>query len=136
MRAESWRWVLRTAFFLYAVVLFGATHWPALRIEGSGRPDLIVHLAAFGLWTLALNLAGFWGPRFSVRNVLISGAVAVMYAAFDEGTQAIPALQRTAAWDDYLANVSGIVLASLTCLGAGAFIGLTKNRASGVHDGN
>jgi len=128
MRAESRGWVFRGAFFLYAVVLFIATHWPALRIEGSGRPDLVVHIGAFGVWTGALILAGFWGPRLSARNVIISGAVAVMYAAFDEGTQAIPWIRRTAAWDDYLANVSGIALACLTCLGAGALI--AHNRKS------
>lgn len=122
MRAASWRWVLRGGFFVYACVLFTATHWRALRIEGSGRPDLIVHIGAFGVWTGALIMAGFWGPRLAARNVLISGAVAIVYAAFDEATQAIPWFRRTAAWDDYLANVGGIVLACLTCLALGALI--------------
>jgi VanZ family protein len=39
----------------------------------------------------------------------------VLYAAFDEGTQAIPILGRTAAWDDYLFNVMGVSLGTAVC---------------------
>lgn len=105
------RWLRRAAFFLYVPVLFVGTHWPALQVPGEGRPDLWVHLAAFGLWTTLFIACGFFGPVLSTRNIASALLIAPLYAAFDEGTQAIPALRRTAAWDDYAFNCTGIVLA-------------------------
>ncbi len=105
------------AFCLYIPVLFTGTHWPKLQIEGPvERPDLIVHLAAFGLWSTLCALCAWWGPVASRRNLLITWIVGVSYAAIDEGLQAIPALQRTCAWDDYAANVGGITLGVSTVL--------------------
>ena len=52
----------RAGFICYALVLATATHWPKLRIEGPvPRPDLWIHFAAFGLFTIALNLARPYG---------------------------------------------------------------------------
>lgn len=101
-------------FGVYAGVLFVGTHWPALRIEGPiRRPDLVVHFGAFGTWAFLMMLCGVWGRASSWRNVLVSAGVAAGYAAFDEGLQAIPALRRTCAWDDYAANVGGVVIAAV-----------------------
>ncbi len=100
------------AFVVYAIVLVVATHWPRLTIEGPiERPDLVIHLAAFGLWCVLLAMTGLLGGRWTARNIAASVGVSLAYAALDEGTQAIPALGRTAALDDYLADAAGIVLA-------------------------
>lgn len=107
----------RAAFLAYALVLLVATHWPRLRIEGPvERPDLWLHMLAFGFWTALLALSGLAGPRWSVRGVVASVGVGLAYAALDEASQAIPALGRTAALDDYLADAAGILLAGALLL--------------------
>jgi Na+/H+ antiporter NhaD/arsenite permease-like protein len=99
----------RWAFGVFAVALAIGTHWPALQIEASvSRPDLLIHVAAFGTWAMLLIMAAFFGPRFSTRNVLISAGVAIAYAGVDELTQGIPSLSRTVSMQDFLANVIGI----------------------------
>ncbi len=99
-------------FITYAIILAIATHWPRLRIEGPiERPDLWIHMGAFGLWAALLALTALLGPRWTVSNILASVGVALAYAAIDEGSQAIPALGRTAALDDYLADAAGILAA-------------------------
>jgi hypothetical protein len=130
-------------FICYAAALFIATHWPNLRIESVRikRPDLIVHLTVFSIWTILLFASGLVrrsvsasatspnspsqregaGGRVPVRHlrsqttILRLWLIGVLYAAFDEGTQAIPILGRTAAWDDYLFNVMGVTLGALLC---------------------
>lgn len=101
----------RAGFVGVAVTVFVGTHWPNLQIPGKGRPDLAVHLTIFGTWTLALIACGFFGPVLSLRNIGRCALIAPVYAAFDESTQAIPMLRRTAAWDDYAFNCAGIALA-------------------------
>ena len=108
------RALCRIVFLVFALALVTGTHWPALRIGGSiARPDLLIHVAAFGMWTALLMLCGFFGSPFSTRNVLISAGVAVVYAAIDELTQGIPILQRTVSMQDFLANVIGIGCATI-----------------------
>lgn len=106
-------------FAVYAACLFAATHWPNLRIESRqiDRPDILIHIAAFAIWTVLLALSGLVGPWLKSRTALLAGAVALAFAAFDEASQALPILGRTAALDDYLADVAGIVIASLVVLG-------------------
>ncbi|HEX8877320.1 MAG TPA: VanZ family protein [Phycisphaerales bacterium] len=105
---------LRLAFAAYAVLLFLGTHWPQLNIQGPvPRSDLWVHLVAFGTWSALVTLCGFFGPRLSARNLLLSWILALGYACLDEGLQGIPALGRTCAWDDLAMNACGITLASL-----------------------
>jgi hypothetical protein len=116
--------LVRATFFLYALVLFIGTHWPALKINAPGRPDLLVHAAIFSLWTLLLIACGFFGPVLSRRNILTALPVAIVYAAIDESLQAIPWIRRTAALDDYLMNVTGIVAAAAL---AGTFLILRRN---------
>ena len=116
--------LLRRGFLLYAVALFIATHWPNLRIESDviRRPDLLVHLGAFGLWAFLLHLTGLLGPPRAARTAGVTFAVGAVYAGIDELTQAIPVLGRTVVWDDYFANLAGVTLgAAAGCLVARAF---------------
>lgn len=107
----------RPVFWLYAAVLVTLTHWPKLEIHAPiERPDLYVHLGAFGLWTLLFQSCGYFGPRRSVKPVLTSGAVALAWCLLDEATQAIPIIRRQARWDDAGANVLGVVLATVAWL--------------------
>ncbi len=101
----------RTAFFAYALVLFIATHWPALTIEGPiERPDLVLHLAAFGLWAALLTASGLLAPPRTPRNLARSLAVSLAYAVLDELSQGVPILRRTVGLDDLLANLLGATL--------------------------
>lgn len=119
------RWVL-SAFGVYALALFTATHIPRLTIPLPGRPDLFVHAAVFGAWTALLIACAFFGPALSRRNVLWCVVIATGYSALDEGLQAIPALHRTAAWDDWGANMIGVV-----GVGAAALLaGMARGRAA------
>ncbi len=105
-----WR---RAAFVVYAGVLALATHWPRLRFDGPvPRSDLWVHAGAFGTWTVLLAACAFFGRALGARNLAWSGAAALAYSGFDEATQAIPALGRTCAWDDFGANALGVAMAT------------------------
>lgn len=113
--------LIRAAFACFALAVFTATHWPQLRFEGPiQRPDLVIHLAAFFAWTALLIACGFVGPALSPRNTLVSGTIALAYSAADELSQGIPWLGRTVALDDWLANATGVGLATLGALGLGA----------------
>lgn len=107
------KWAL-IAFWLYVPVLFLGTHWPKLQVAGPiPRTDLVVHLVAFGTWSALCGLCGWFGPPGSARNLVRTWIVGIIYAAFDEGLQAVPSLGRVAAWDDYWANALGITLGVL-----------------------
>lgn len=146
------RVLARGAFWVYAAVLFTATHWPNLKIESSyvERPDIFIHAATFGLWTMLLIGTGYfahvsgevgraegvmraameWAPRvLTTRGVLISGAVGLGYAAFDEATQAIPGLGRTAAIDDFGADAVGVMAAVVAGLIAQRVVRSLSKRA-------
>lgn len=112
MPAARWLLIRRIGFSLYALTLISATHWPSLKIEGPVDRDKTIHIFAFALWTAALIAAAFFGPVFSRRNIALAAIIAILYAAFDEATQAIPFLHRTAALDDWLADLIGIALAT------------------------
>lgn len=103
----------RAAFALYALALFVATHWPSLTLPAEGRPDLWIHAGVFAAWTALLISCGFLGPPLSTGNILGCALAGAAYAGCDELLQAIPALHRTAAWDDWGADVLGVGLATL-----------------------
>ncbi|QOJ00391.1 MAG: hypothetical protein HRU70_07770 [Phycisphaeraceae bacterium] len=104
----------RTMFWIYAVLLFIGTHWPNLQIEGPfHRPDLVVHLFAFALWTLFALACGWFGPPTSWPNIWRTGLIATAYAGVDEALQAVPIVNRWAAWDDFFANLLGVAAALL-----------------------
>ncbi|CAG1010567.1 hypothetical protein PHYC_03881 [Phycisphaerales bacterium] len=110
-------WAL-LAFWLYAPVLFLGTHWPKLQVEGPiPRTDLVVHFSAFGLWSSLCAACGWFGQAGSARNLWRTWVLGLLYAAFDEGLQLVPALGRVAAWDDYTANAVGITLGVLLVAG-------------------
>jgi hypothetical protein len=124
----------RLAFFPYALALFTATHWPALNVPGQEvRSDLIIHLICFGGWTILFTRCGWFAPWSSRRNLSLSALAAFGYAAFDEGTQAIPALRRVAAWDDLAANYLGVTTGTLACIVAAWFIRRNLTRKSLAH---
>jgi VanZ family protein len=114
------RGVRRRAFWVYAAALFVGTHWPRLELPPTviERPDVVVHAAAFGLWTLLLAGTEYLGPARRGRAVLWCGVIALAVSAVDEALQAVPFVHRTAAWDDWLANAAGVALACLAMLAA------------------
>ncbi len=121
-RARRW------AFWIYAVILFVGTHWPRLEVPSIGieRTDILIHICAFGLWTVLLICTAYLGAPGRPGSVARAGMVALVYAAIDEGSQAIPIVQRHAGFDDYAANAAGILLA---CLGALAIAAVIRRRA-------
>lgn len=73
------------------------------------RPDLVVHGVSFGLFSLLLCL---WNPAGSTRRVhiaLLTLATGSAFGGLTELLQSIPALRRTGAWDDWGADVLGVV---------------------------
>jgi VanZ family protein len=110
------RLIARLAFAAYALLLFTLTHIPNVKIEATWRPDLLMHLVAFGGWTLFLILAGFFGPVFSFRNIASAAALGAAYGAIDEALQAIPFIHRHAAVDDWLADCLGVALGCAAAL--------------------
>lgn len=112
----------RAAFVVFALVLFTATHWPQLRIVGPvPRTDLWLHVAAFGVWTVLCGASAWWRPWHAKRSLGIVWVVGVLYAAFDEGLQLIPAIGRFASWQDYAANVAGVTLGVVVLAGIARF---------------
>lgn len=103
----------RVVFIVYAVSLFIATHWPNLRIEGAPipRPDLLIHLVVFAVWGGLSQACAFFGPRLSLHNTAYTLLLGLLYAAADEALQGIPALNRHASVDDFIANAAGIAIA-------------------------
>ena len=114
--SDRFMWLRRFVFGGYAGTIFALTHWPRLSIDTSiQRPDLIAHVTIFGLWVVVALGAKLFGPALSNRNMGRTGALAVAYASLDEWTQSIPFLGRTAALDDWFANVLGILVGLGAC---------------------
>ena len=63
-------------------------------------------------------LASRLGPdcRVAVIGAGWAGLAAAVYAAIDEGLQAIPMIRRNAAWDDLAANIGGITMGMLIAM--------------------
>lgn len=122
--------LVRRIFWCYAALIFILTHWPKLTVPiPIKRPDLLAHLVVFSTWAVLAGLCAFFGARFSTRNLVVTFIVAIIYAAIDEGLQAIPLLNRTAALDDYMANALGV------CIGVGILL-LLKTRSKSVSTSN
>jgi hypothetical protein len=121
------RW--RALFALYALALFTGTHWPQLRLPAGDvpRPDLIVHVLAFGGFAFLAQRCRFFGE--GRRNAIGALALSFAYAAFDEGTQAIPVLRRQAVWIDFYANVLGVVAGTIAGV---AYASIASKRARGA----
>ncbi len=98
----------RLAFVLYAIALFVATHWPRLVIYSPVTgTDKIIHATVFLIWTLLLAGAAAPDRRVPLGRLAL---IAAIYACFDEGLQAIPALGRTCSWADLAADLFGIAI--------------------------
>lgn len=108
----------RLLFWSYFVVLTAALLWPKLALPPVvPRPDLVVHCVSFGLFALLLCL---WNPvatpRLS-RTVLLAFLAGVGYGGATELLQSIPSLHRTAAFDDWGADVLGVICGLLAYWG-------------------
>jgi VanZ family protein len=112
------RRLLRIVFVAYAVVLFVATHKPRVDVNvvPGWRLDLLVHMAAFGLWTFLLGLTGWTGDARRMAGMLVLMAVGVAYAITDESSQALPIFDRVFDLTDMAANSAGAILASVLAL--------------------
>ena len=116
----------RIAFLIYACVLFGATHWPALEIQGPvPRTDLWLHVIAFTTWTALFGFAEFVAPFRERTTPLLLVPCALVYAAVDEALQAVPVLNRHASFDDYTANAVGVFLGAAIVAIAGRVLPTT-----------
>jgi hypothetical protein len=101
------RRVSLAAFVVYTCALLVSTHWPRLVIHGPvERTDVVIHVFAFGLWTVLLGLSELVGRRW--RLLLACG---LAFALLDETTQ--PLFDRTFDWLDIAGNSLGIGLATL-----------------------
>lgn len=107
----------RITFGCYTVVLLGLTLWPALEVPiPIHRSDLVAHMTFFGAFGLLASAAGLFGPPLSEGNLLRTLLAAAIFAGADEALQAVPALHRTAALDDYAANLMGLGVAAACML--------------------
>lgn len=109
---------LRVAFALYALALVTLTHWPRLELPVViiERPDLVAHAGAFGLLTLLLIAASFFGPALSARNIARAALISAAYAPIDELTQSLPGVNRDTNLSDFLADLAGVILAACAAL--------------------
>ncbi len=120
--------LMRRLLALDIVVVLALTLWPRLEVPiPINRPDLIAHLVVFGSLTLVAIAAGLFGPALSHRNILRSAIATGLFACIDEGLQSIPAIHRTCALDDAMANLLGVGLGSAI---AWTWQWLAKPRAS------
>jgi VanZ family protein len=103
------RVVWKRLFWAYFALLTTLLLWPNLKVPAVvERPDLWVHCATFGLFTLLLCLwnplrAGKWGIA-----MLIAAVLGVAYGGATELLQSIPIIKRTAALDDWAADSLGV----------------------------
>jgi len=115
--------LLRAFFVIYTLALLTATHWPGLAVKGPfSRTDLIIHVGAFGLWTLLLGMSGLIRSSCCIRRqALMVGLIGIGFGWADELTQ--PLFDRVFDWLDVAADMTGAILASLVLL----FIWYRKN---------
>ncbi len=107
------RWA-RPAFWCYAIVLFVGTHLPGADL-GDGpipHPDKVVHVVVFGVWALLFAMTGYAGARDRAMTWAVVWGVGSVYAAVDEGLQAIPAIRRHFSLADLGANLAGVLVVS------------------------
>jgi VanZ family protein len=97
---------------LYWTALFISTHYPLnVPLEAAWRhTDKLLHFAAFFGLAVLCAAAWTWRIRLAARHHLLLLAGLLVYAAVDEGLQAIPTFQRSANLADFAANVAGVVV--------------------------
>jgi len=124
------------AFILYTLTLVTLTHYPQVTLPDLGvqRPDLLIHLAAYGLFAALLTTSAILGPAHHTRTAVRALLIAIPFAVIDEATQAIPGLNRFVSLDDLLANWLGIALAiPATTLAAKRLHHLTNKHTQPPH---
>ena len=120
LRLPIWFW--RAGFLTYALILVFLTHIPGVSIPGPvPRPDLFVHIVAFGLWNALAIRCGWFGRWGSLGNIALTSVLAAAWSGLDEYTQQF--FGRVTAWDDFFANLLGV--------GTGAAIAAVWARTSG-----
>ncbi len=100
---KCWR-ILAVIAFAIALV---ATHWPRLVFGPEAPSDKLLHASTFGVLTFLL-----WRTRW-IRSGLIVGIAMIAYSAFDEATQMLPWVHRHTSIDDWIADLVGVVCATL-----------------------
>lgn len=126
------RTLYRVAFVIYTVALLTATHWPGLAVPKGpvSRMDLVIHAGAFAIWTVLFFVAS-WIPircRSTTRRIVLTSVIGMCFAAFDELTQ--PLFTRVADWTDFIADIAGVMLASLLLFAWGSVAYQGKNTRS------
>ncbi|MCX5688198.1 MAG: VanZ family protein, partial [Planctomycetota bacterium] len=112
------RQLMRRLLVIDVVVVLVLTLWPRLEVPiPIKRPDLIAHLGVFGSLTLVVIAAGFFGNALSTRNILLAALCTGLFASIDEALQSIPAIHRTCALDDAMANLLGVSLGAAIAWG-------------------
>lgn len=114
--------VARGAFVAYTILLLLGTLWPNLKVDVGDvpRPDLYLHLLAFGGFSALMLICQWFGPLLSARNIAWSGVVSIVFAIANESAQALPFIHRHARLDDAAANILGVALPLVGVLLLGA----------------
>ncbi len=104
--------IARAMLGLYVCLLMLGTHWPRLeaQIGDLPRSDLYLHVGAFGVFTVLMLLARWFGETLAARNIFWTGVVSVGFAMLNEATQGLPIVARQASLDDAAANILGVAL--------------------------
>ncbi|TVQ75347.1 MAG: hypothetical protein EA380_11120 [Phycisphaeraceae bacterium] len=112
----------RVVFVAYTILLLLGTLWPNLQIDVGDvpRPDLYMHLLAFGGFTALMLVCQWFGPLLSARNIAWAGVVSTGFALANESAQALPFIHRHARLDDAAANILGVALPLMGALLLGA----------------
>ena len=98
---------MRFVFLAALACAFVVTHIPRLAVGTSDSPiDKLIHASTYGVLAALLLLARWWRPVWPALAALAA------WAALDEVTQAIPGLGRSADVEDWLADVTGMVIAA------------------------
>ena len=112
----------RVVFVAYTILLLLGTLWPNLKVDVGDvpRPDLYLHLLAFGGFTALMLGCQWFGPLLSARNIAWSGVVSTGFALANESAQGLPFIHRHARLDDAAANILGVALPLMGALLLGA----------------
>ena len=110
--------LMRRLLAVDLVIVLVLTLWPRLELQiPIKRPDLYAHLGVFGSLTFVATAAGLFGRPLSNRNILLTALAVGLFACIDESLQSIPAIHRTCALDDAMANLLGVSLGAAIAWG-------------------
>jgi VanZ family protein len=97
---------MRVLFWIFTCALLAASHYPKLAVGTPGdSPDKLIHFFGYGGWAVLLWASGY------VRNLFLVVLLTVLFGLFDEVTQAIPVLGRSADIWDLVADSIGAFVA-------------------------